>query len=255
MKIYPAIDIKEGNCVRLSQGDYDKETIYSDNPIDIALNWEKQGGEFIHVVDLDGAKTGESSNHSLIIQIASKLSVPIQVGGGIRSIEVIERLLSAGINRVILGTLAIKQPEFVKKAVDAYKDRIVVGVDAKDGKVAVDGWLSVSEIKAVELAKKVEDMGVRTIIYTDISKDGMLMGPNLNAMEEMAGKVGIDVIASGGVGRVQDIVNLKNTGVQGVVVGKALYTNNVSLPEAIKAAKHEVRSANHNSGTRNQRGR
>ena len=239
MRIYPAIDIKEGQCVRLLQGDFNKETVYSINPLEVASKWERLNAEFIHVVDLDGAKTGASKNLTLIIEMAAMLNTPIQVGGGIRNMEMVDKLISNGIQRVILGTSAVKNPEFLKQAVDNYKEKIVVGIDAKDGKAAVDGWLTTSEFEAVDFAKRIEQLGVKTIIYTDISKDGMLLGPNLDAMTEMASETKMDVICSGGIGCLNDIISLKNTGVSGVIIGKALYTGNVDLQEAIRAAKSD----------------
>ena len=237
--IYPAIDIKEGRCVRLIQGKFnaESESVYSKNPVEIALNWEYAGSKYLHVVDLDGAKTGNMQNLSIIIEIVEKLCIPIQIGGGVRSIDMIDYLLSHGIERVILGTSAVCNHELVKNAIKKYINRIVIGIDARDGLVAIDGWRKISEFKAVEFGKMMEDMGASSLIYTDISRDGMLSGPNLKAMEQMARAVKIDVIASGGVSSLMDIRNLKVTGVFGVIVGKAIYTGNVKLEEAIKVAE------------------
>jgi len=237
MIIYPAIDIKEGKCVRLAQGRFDDETVYSDDPVEVAHRWERLGAQYLHVVDLDGARTGEPRNAGIIGEIAESISIPLQMGGGIRSIDKVEAALSRGIKRVILGTSAIKDPELVKILLERYGDSIVIGIDARDGLVAIEGWEKTSEISAIELAKKMQSIGAKTIIYTDISRDGMLTGPNLTAMEEMVRAVDIDIIASGGVGRIDDIRNLKNTGVSGVIIGKALYTGNIDLRQALEIAK------------------
>ncbi|TYQ15075.1 UNVERIFIED_CONTAM: 1-(5-phosphoribosyl)-5-[(5-phosphoribosylamino)methylideneamino] imidazole-4-carboxamide isomerase [Acetivibrio alkalicellulosi] len=237
MVIYPAVDIKDGRCVRLVQGEFDKVTVYSDNPVEMALKWECLGAEYLHIVDLDGARTGEAQNISVISEMAVKLGIPVQLGGGIRTIEMIEFAISKGIQRVILGTSAVKNPELVKRAVETFEDGIVIGIDAKDGMVAIDGWAKTSEFTAVGFAKKMAELGAKTIIYTDISRDGMLMGPNLKAMEEMVKAVDIEVIASGGVSKLEDIKNLKETGVSGVIVGKAIYTGDVDLKKAIEIGK------------------
>jgi len=237
MIIYPAVDIREGKCVRLTQGEFNKETVYSDSPVEMALKWEKCGAKYLHVVDLDGARTGESKNIDIISEIAAKVGIPVQLGGGIRTIERIETVLGKGIERVILGTSAVKDPELVKRAVETFGSKVVIGIDAKDGMVAIEGWEKTSEFRAIDFAKKMEDLGVKTIIYTDISRDGMLSGPNLKAMEEMVKSVNIDIIASGGVGKIEDIKNLKEVGVSGVIVGRALYTGDVDLKQAIEVAR------------------
>lgn len=237
MRIYPAIDIIDGACVRLVQGDYSKKTEFASDPCEVAERWQVEGGEFIHIVDLDGAKSGKMPNFDLIVKIAKKLEIPIEIGGGIRNMECVEKYLECGVRRVIIGTSALSDPDFVKKAVERYGERIAVGIDAKDGMVAVNGWEEVSGTSATELAKKMEDIGVRTIIYTDIATDGMLNGPNFDAMQEMVKAVPVDVVASGGVSSAEDIAKLKGTGVSGVIVGKALYTNVVSLRDAIEAAR------------------
>lgn len=233
MIIYPAIDIINGKCVRLQQGSYSDVTVFGDNPVEMAAKWESQGAQYLHVVDLDGAKSGKSENAEVIKQIAARLNIPVQLGGGIRSLESIETILSNGVSRVILGTSAVNNQELLKEALKKYKDRIVVGIDAKDGMVAIHGWEKTSDFTAIEFARRVEDFGVKTIIYTDISRDGMLKGPNLTAMSDMARSVEIDVIASGGVSCLKDITDFKCTGVSGVIVGKALYTGNVDLKAAI----------------------
>lgn len=237
MRIYPAIDIKDGNCVRLLQGRFSDITVYGNSPADMAAKWERLGGEFIHVVDLDGALKGHSVNADAISEICRRVNVPVQTGGGIRTIEDIEAKLACGITRVIIGTKAVSDADFVKEAVKKYGDKIVIGIDAKDGMVAVEGWEKTSDFTAVEFAKKMVDIGVKTIVYTDIATDGTLKGPNVEAMREMAAAVDADIIASGGVGSLEHILSLKDTGVEGVIVGRALYTDNVSLTKAIEVVK------------------
>lgn len=237
MIIYPAIDIKDGKCVRLVQGRFDDVTEYSRHPWEMAKKFEQIGAEYLHVVDLDGARLGEPQNINIISDMAVRLGIPVQLGGGIRTIEMIEIILCKGIQRVILGTSAVNDPELVKKAIKAFGSNLAVAIDAKDGMVAIEGWAKTSKFTAIGFAKKMEDYGAKTIIYTDISRDGMLKGPNLKAMEDMVNAVGIDVIASGGVSSIQDIKNLKELGVAGAIVGKAIYTGDIDLEEAIAAAK------------------
>ena len=237
MKIYPAIDIIDGKCVRLTQGRYEDFIVYSNDPLDVALQWERMGAEYIHVVDLDGAKLGSPANIPLISAMAVNLGIPVQLGGGIRGIEQIEIVISKGIQRVILGTTAVSQPEFVKEALKTFQENIVIGIDAKDGNVAIEGWFKATEFKATELAKKMQDRGAKTIIFTDISRDGMLGGPNLNSVEEMIKAVDIEIIVAGGVSSVEDIRNCKNLGAGGAIIGKALYTGDIDLIEALAAAK------------------
>lgn len=232
MIIYPAIDLRGGKCVRLLQGDYDQTTVYSDSPVEMAKKWESCGARWLHVVDLDGARQ-EASNRKVICEIAEALSIPVQTGGGIRTMEDIEELLSHGISRVILGTVAVQNPDFVAQATKEYGEKIAVGIDAKDGFAAISGWEEVSQWKAVDMALAMKKMGVRHIIYTDIATDGMLQGPNLAAMTEMAAAFGAGIIASGGVGKLDDLVALTKTGVSGAIVGKAIYTGGVDLAQAI----------------------
>lgn len=234
MILYPAIDIRGGKCVRLTQGRYEEMTVFSDDPADIALKFQKDGAQYIHVVDLDGAR-GESSNRELISRMAKMIGIPVQTGGGIRTLKDIETVLESGVSRVILGTSAVQNPELVAQAVLRYKSRIAVGIDARDGYVAIEGWEKTSDFKAVEFAKKMESLGVKTIIYTDIATDGMMTGPNLSAMEEMLGNVGLEVIASGGVSSIEDLVSLREIGVHGAIVGKALYTGAIDLKNALRA--------------------
>lgn len=234
MIIYPAVDIKNGRCVRLLQGRFDRETVYGDEPVEIAEKWALMGSKWLHVVDLDGARSGFSKNRSILADIVKKVKIPVQTGGGIRTINDIDEVIALGAERVVLGTAAVKNPEFLKKALDKYRSRIAVGIDAKDGKVAIDGWETISGYTAVEFAKRVEQLGVSVIVYTDISTDGMLSGPNLKAVEKMVGAVGIDVIASGGVSSVQDLLSLKNAGAAGAITGKAIYTGAIDLNHALK---------------------
>ncbi len=237
MRLYPAIDMINGQCVRLVQGDYSKKTTFSDDPLTVALRWQEQGGEFIHLVDLDGAKSGNMPNFDIVCRIAATLNIPVEIGGGIRDMHAVSHYLEHGVNRVILGTAAIKNPEFVKEAVREYGERIVIGIDAKDGMVAVSGWEEVSQISALTLAKQMEDIGVSTLIYTDIATDGMLKGPNLSAMKEMAEHVNLKVVASGGVSSLEDLQHLKKTGVEGAIIGKALYTGHIKLTDAVAICK------------------
>ena len=237
MKIYPAIDIKDGKCVRLLRGSFDDVTVYGDNPAEMARKWESLGGEYIHVVDLDGALKGHGVNAEAIKEICKAVNVPVQTGGGIRSISDIEAKLECGISRVIIGTKAVSDADFVKEAVKRYGDKIVIGIDAKDGMVAIEGWEKTSKYQAVEFAKKMEEIGVKTIIYTDIATDGTLMGPNVDAMREMVNNTNMDIIASGGIGNIEHIKALIPTGVEGVITGRALYTGNINLCDAIKAGK------------------
>ena len=237
MTIYPAIDIIDGKCVRLVQGDYSQKTTFSDSPLDVAKKWRSMGGEFIHLVDLDGAKSGDTPNFELVTRIAKALDIPVEIGGGIRNMETVDKYLQNGVFRVIIGTAAVKNPEFVREAVEKYDDRIVVGIDAKDGMAAISGWEDVSEAPALELAKRMRDYGVKSIIYTDIATDGMLGGPNIEAMREMKNNVDVEIVASGGVSSIDDVRKLKETGVEGAIIGKALYTGDIDLKLAIEEGR------------------
>lgn len=237
MRIYPAIDIKNGQCVRLLQGRFSEVTVYGENPVEVAKRWEAEGGEYLHVVDLDGALKGHGVNADIIKKICSSLHIPVQTGGGIRTVQDIESKLECGISRVIIGTSAVRDTEFVKRVIDKFGDKIIIGIDAKDSKVAVDGWEKISEFDAVEFAKKMEKIGVSSFVYTDISTDGTLKGPNIKAMTEMVNSVKADVIASGGIGNTEHIKSLAAVGVEGVIVGRALYTGDVKLADAVIAAK------------------
>ena len=219
------------------QGRFDDVTVYSDDPVEVARSFEQAGAGFLHVVDLDGARLGSPQNTGIISCMANSVGIPVQMGGGVRTTKTIEMLLDLGTKRVILGTSAVNDPMLVKEAAARFGGGIAVAVDARDGFVATEGWARTSGFTAVGFAKKMEELGARVIIYTDISRDGMLKGPNLKAMEKMVKAVGIDVIASGGVTDIQDIKNLKDAGVAGVIIGKALYTGNIDLGEAIAAAE------------------
>jgi phosphoribosylformimino-5-aminoimidazole carboxamide ribotide isomerase len=238
MIIIPAIDLKDGKCVRLLQGKKEEVTVYSDNPAAMAKHWASLGAELLHVVDLDGAFTGEQKNFEKIKAIREAIDIPIEVGGGIRDIERIEKLISLGVDRVIIGTSAAKNPDMVKKACIRFPGKVLVGIDAKDGKVAIKGWEEITEFGAITFAKKMQDAGAAGIIYTDISRDGMLSGPNIDAMENMVSAVDIPVIASGGVSKIDDIKSLKKiNNLWGVITGKALYAGTLDLKEAIKIIK------------------
>lgn len=243
MIVIPAIDLKAGKCVRLEQGLMDKDTVFNDNPGAQALAWQEQGAELLHIVDLDGAFAGEPKNRTAIESIIRNISIPAQLGGGIRDIATIEAYLSLGLSRLIIGTAAQRNPELVREACGKFPGRIVVGIDAKDGMVAVQGWAEVTDIKAVDLARKFEGFGVAAIIYTDISRDGMLQGPNLEATKALAESVSIPVIASGGVSSLKDIENLmaiESSGITGVITGKAVYSGAINLAEAIAITKRQA---------------
>ena len=242
MIVIPAIDLKEGRCVRLEQGLMDKDTVFNDDPAAQALEWQRQGAELLHLVDLDGAFAGEPRNRSAIEAILGEISIPAQLGGGIRDLVTIEAYLALGLSRVIIGTAAQRNPDLVKEACSRFPGRIVVGIDAKNGMVAVQGWAEVTDCTARDLARRFEGYVVSAIIYTDISRDGMLQGPNLEATRELAEAVAIPVIASGGVSRLEDIKNLmaiEKSGVTGVITGKAVYTGAIKLAEAIALTKGE----------------
>jgi phosphoribosylformimino-5-aminoimidazole carboxamide ribotide isomerase len=235
--IYPAIDMRGGKCVRLLQGDYDKETVYGDSPFEMAKKFVDQGAAWIHMVDLDGAKNGMRINDRYVLEAAQKLPAKVQVGGGIRSEQDVIHYLENGVDRVIIGSMAVSNPDLVLELVRTYGSKIAVGLDAKDGYVAVHGWLETSQIKAVELGKRLAEGGVETFIFTDIATDGMLSGPNIEAAVELAKATGKQVIASGGVRSISDLQALKayeNEGVSGAIVGKAIYTGQFSLQEALE---------------------
>ena len=235
LDILPAIDLRGGKCVNLVQGIASQETVFSDAPIEMALQWQAEGAEYLHLVDLDGAFQSESANLHIVSEIVSALDIPVQLGGGIRSMERLEAVLGLGVDRAILGTVALKQPDLVKQACAEYGARIAVGIDAKDGMVATEGWLEVSQKSAVEFA--VEMAEVQTLIYTDIKSDGMLKGPNVDATTDIINAVSADVIASGGVTSLTDVTAVKDIGASGAIIGRALYTGDLTLCDAIVAAR------------------
>lgn len=235
MKLFPAIDIKNGQCVRLRQGQFHNVEVYSQVPVRIAKSFQEAGAAFIHIVDLDGALAGHSVNEDVIKAIVQNVSIPVEVGGGIRTIQDIETKLNLGVGRVIIGTKAVENPHFVREALMRFgNNKVVVGIDAKNGMVATDGWEKISNYNAVQLAFEMKEIGVKTIIYTDISRDGMLSGPNLEHTRDMVEKTKMDIIASGGVSSMKDLDDLNNIPVYGVIIGKALYENRVNLREAVK---------------------
>ncbi|MBR8829936.1 MAG: 1-(5-phosphoribosyl)-5-[(5-phosphoribosylamino)methylideneamino] imidazole-4-carboxamide isomerase [Chroococcopsis gigantea SAG 12.99] len=238
MEVIPAIDILEGKCVRLYQGDYEQSQVFNDDPLTVARDWVSQGATRLHLVDLDGAKEGKQVNLSTISRIIESLPIAVQVGGGLRDRTSVEQLLDLGVKQVILGTVAVENPALVEELCQAFPGKIIVGIDARDGKVAVKGWLETSSVEATDLAGDMALAGAASIIYTDIHRDGTLAGPNLNALRELAHKIDIPVIASGGISSLTDLLSLLSlepAGVTGVIVGRALYTGNVNLREAIKA--------------------
>ncbi len=244
MTIYPAIDLKGGRCVRLIQGRADQETVYAENPAEVAVQFRAAGSGWVHVVDLDGAFSGEPQNLRAVEAIAA-IGMKVQLGGGLRTRAAVERALGAGISRVVIGTRAAESETFVAELVQAFGDKIAVGIDAKNGRVAVKGWVATSEVTALALAKRMDALGVRTLIHTDIGTDGMLTGPNLPAQEAMLAAGSFRVIASGGVSRREDVVNLaqlarRYSNLDGVIVGKALYEKRVELPDLLAIAASSV---------------
>ena len=238
MKIIPAIDIQNGNCVRLRQGDFSQETIFHDSPVDMAKKWAEEGAERLHLVDLDGARLGSPVNIKIVSDICKSIpNIPIQIGGGIRDIETAERYLETGASFIIIGTKAVEDPNFIKELCNKFPGKIIVGVDAKNGEVATDGWKSISNRNVVELSKEFEGYGVTEIVYTDIEKDGMMKGLNINATLNLAKNVNIPIIASGGVSCIEDINQISahiNSGISGIIIGRALYEKKISIEEAKK---------------------
>ncbi|MGF1478480.1 MAG: 1-(5-phosphoribosyl)-5-[(5-phosphoribosylamino)methylideneamino]imidazole-4-carboxamide isomerase [Cyanophyceae cyanobacterium] len=238
MEVIPAIDLLEGKCVRLYQGDYERSQIFDDDPVAVASRWVEQGATRLHVVDLDGAKQGQPVNGETIEAIVQAVPVPVQVGGGLRDRSSIAQLLDLGVEQVIVGTVAVEQPQLVQQLSAEFPGRIVVGIDARDGQVATKGWLETAQVAALDLAQDMAARGAAAIIYTDIKRDGTLSGPNLEALRELATAIDIPVIASGGVSSLTDLLSLLSlepVGVSGVIVGRALYTGDVDLSEAVRA--------------------
>lgn len=234
MILYPAIDLLDGRCVRLRQGDYEAVTRYADDPIAVAEGFRKAGAAWIHVVDLDAARTGHAVNRTVISRIAAATGLRIQTGGGIRSMADVEALLEAGLSRLVIGTAAVRDPAFAREVLAAHPDRIAIGIDARDGEVGVEGWTRGGGIQAVELALRMRELGARTVVYTDIARDGMLGGVALDNTREMVDRTGLAVIASGGVGSEQDIEEVRTTGAAGLIIGKAIYEGKVDLAACLK---------------------
>jgi phosphoribosylformimino-5-aminoimidazole carboxamide ribotide isomerase len=241
MIIFPAIDLAQGKCVRLIQGERKNQTVYSESPAEVALEWQRQGASYLHIVDLDGAFDGVSQNRQAVEKIRASVQIPIQLGGGIRSLENIEAILKTGISRVILGTVICENPNLLEKALVRFgPDKIVAGIDAKKGKVAVRGWCMETDLSPLDLGKQMKDMGINTFIYTDILRDGMLGGPNIEAQKEFADHIKSQVIASGGISSLEDIrtvAKLEKHGIIGMIIGKSLYENRFTLTEALNELK------------------
>lgn len=237
MLILPAIDLRNGKCVNLLQGRPEDETIFSNQPVTMAEQWQMEGAEYLHLVDLDGAFRGTAGNLPIVKQIVDTVSIPTQLGGGIRTMERLNQILDLGVSRAILGTAALKNPQLVEEASKTFGNQIAIGIDAKDGRVATEGWFKISQKSALEFAKEIEDHGIQTIIYTDIKSDGMLKGPNLESTQAMIETVQTDIIASGGITSIQDVSDLKTCGAAGAIIGRALYTNTLNLKTAINVAR------------------
>lgn len=239
MQLYPAIDMKDGKCVRLTQGSFDHVKVYSDTPGEMAKMWVSEGATFLHLVDLDGALAGSSINEPVIRSILEAVEVPVEVGGGIRSRQAVSSMLKLGVSRVIIGTKAVREPEFIRELILEFgPEQIVVGVDARDGLVAVEGWEKTSALTALDLCRRMKEYGVRHVVYTDISRDGMLSGPNVSATKKLALDTGMDIIASGGVSSMEDLKALYDQGIGGVIIGKALYEQRLNLREAVERFQH-----------------
>ena len=237
MQIWPAIDILGGRCVRLQQGDYQRETVFSENPVEVAKRWVEQGAERLHLVDLDGARDGQVVNRGVVRAIVESVSIPCELGGGIRDEAGIEAWLEVGLQQLVVGTRALRDADWFRQMAQQFPDRLVLGIDAREGYVATDGWLKTSDVSAAELARSFQMEPLAAIVYTDISKDGMLEGPNLDAMVEMKAAVKCPVIASGGVTVVEDVTQLAEAGLDGCIIGRALYEGRITLPAALEAAR------------------
>ena len=236
MEVIPAIDLIDGRCVRLYQGDYSRETVYSDDPVEVALRWERLGAGRIHVIDLDGAKAGSPQNLDVIGRIVDAVSLPVQMGGGVRTVESVREVLDSGVDRVMLGTAAVRDPQVVTTACQQFgSEAVLVAIDSRDGNVEVSGWTDASETSATDLLRLMMDAGVRTFLCTDISRDGTLSGPNYDLMRSLVAIAGDGIIAAGGIASIDHIRNLNYVGVGGVVIGRALYTGNIDLAEAVNA--------------------
>lgn len=236
MEIWPAIDLRGGKCVRLKQGDYGRETVFGEDPAAMAQHWCQQGARRMHLVDLDGARDGRPGNLESVRAILAAAKIPCELGGGIRSEETIEELLDLGLTRLVVGTLALKEPDWFRQMCMRFPGRLVLGIDARGGRVATDGWLQTSDVPAVDMARQFAESPLAAIVYTDIATDGMLTGPNVAAMAEMQAAVSVPVVASGGVSRRDDVVRLAEAGLAGCIIGRALYEGTLTLPEALAAA-------------------
>lgn len=237
MNIFPAIDLIGGQAVRLMKGDYDKVTVYNNNPVEVAKSFEKCGARFMHVVDLDGAKDGSTANFETIGAIVANTSLSVEVGGGIRNMETVRKYIELGVDRVIIGTAAVKDPDFLEEAVREYPENIAVGVDIKDGMVAIKGWTELSEYSCFDFCEKMQKTGVKTIICTDVSKDGMMMGTNLELYAQLQNRYSMNIVASGGVSSLDDVKKLREMGLYGAILGKALYTGAIDLEKALEVAR------------------
>ncbi|MCE9604818.1 MAG: 1-(5-phosphoribosyl)-5-[(5-phosphoribosylamino)methylideneamino]imidazole-4-carboxamide isomerase [Planctomycetia bacterium] len=237
MEIWPAIDLRGGQCVRLQQGDYNRETVFADDPVAVARDFVAQGGRCLHLVDLDGARDGKLVNLDVVRAIVHAVDIPCELGGGVRDEAAIRTLLEAGLSRVVVGTKALREPDWFREMCHKFPNRLALGIDARSGMVATHGWLETSDVSAIAMARQFSDEPIAALIYTDIATDGMLQGPNLAAMSEMAAAVSLPVIASGGVSSAADVARLTETGVAGCIIGRALYENRLTLPEAIAASQ------------------
>lgn len=245
MLLFPAIDLKEGKAVRLLQGRMEDSTVYAENPVEVAKDFERLGAEYLHIVDLNGAFSGKPVNDETIRKIVGSVSSKIQVGGGIRTMERISELLELGVERVILGTIAVKDPDLVAEAANRYGKRVIVGIDAKDGLVAVQGWAETTKMRAIDLGKAMKAVGIQSVVFTDIARDGMLQGPNIESTVQLATETGLSVIASGGISTLDDLRNLqtevlRGVSIEGAITGKALYSGAFTLGEALETARAQT---------------
>ena len=241
MLILPAIDIRNGKCVRLQQGDYNQETVYADSPVEMAKHWEQQGAQFLHIVDLDGAKDGQPTHSSLVGKIVQSINIPVELGGGVRHQETIQRYLDAGVNRLIIGTLALKEANWFREMCWKFPDKLVLGIDGRNGLVATEGWRETSQTLATDLARQYIDLPLAALVYTDIAKDGMLGGPNIGEMESMRRIVPMPLVVSGGITSLDDVRRLATHNFHACIIGKALYENKFQLPEVLAATRKMFR--------------
>jgi phosphoribosylformimino-5-aminoimidazole carboxamide ribotide isomerase len=237
MKIYPAVDIYDGKCVRLKEGNLEKKEIFYENPLDAAKMWEQKGAEALHIIDLNGAFKGKMGNRAIVEKIINSVSIPVQIGGGLRSISDLAEALNTGAAKVIIGTGAVLDEELLERGIEKYLDKIAVSIDAVEGFVAIKGWVNVSEFSAYNFASKIVGKGCKNIIYTDISRDGTMSGPNLDGIEKMCNVEGTKITASGGIKSIEDLLAIKRTGAEGVIIGKALYAGVIKLEDALKAVE------------------